>query len=105
MPLCRFQSFLPGESLTREPHRTVRGVFTEALTAMTDRLFPPMAQAAVPSDTSAGAHQRLFSMKDFLFAAVALAASIVPASAITVSAPANGAQLTSPFTLTASASS
>jgi hypothetical protein len=43
-------------------------------------------------------------MRNFFFAAVALAASIVPASAITVSAPASGAQLTSPFTLTASTS-
>jgi chitobiase/beta-hexosaminidase-like protein len=60
-----------------------------------------MAQAAVPSDTSAGAHQRLNLMKNFLFFAVALAASIVPASAITVSSPANGAQVTSPFTVTA----
>jgi hypothetical protein len=43
-------------------------------------------------------------MRNFLFAAVAFAASIVPASAITVSAPANGAQVTSPFTVTASTS-
>jgi hypothetical protein len=104
MPLCKFQSCLRSESPMREPRRTVRGVFSEALTALTNRLFPPVAQAAVPSDTSAGAHQRLIPMKNFLFAAVAFAASIVPASAITVSAPANGAQLTSPFTLAASAS-
>lgn len=41
-------------------------------------------------------------MKTLLSAALVLVGSIVPASAITVSTPANGAQVTSPFTLIAS---
>lgn len=41
--------------------------------------------------------------KIYLFAALALAAASVPASAITVTSPANGAQVSSPFSLIASA--
>lgn len=43
-------------------------------------------------------------MKKFLFAALALVGCTAPIQAITVSTPSNGAQLTSPFTLTASTS-
>jgi hypothetical protein len=43
-------------------------------------------------------------MKEFFFSALALAALAVPASAITVTSPANGAQVTSPFNLVASTS-
>ena len=42
-------------------------------------------------------------MKAYIYTLLALAASVVPASAITVTTPANGAQVTSPFTLIASA--
>jgi hypothetical protein len=40
-------------------------------------------------------------MKPFVFSFLALVAGIAPASAITVTSPANGAQVTSPFTVTA----
>jgi hypothetical protein len=42
-------------------------------------------------------------MKTFFLAAIALSASTLPATAITVSTPANGAQVSSPFIVTASA--
>lgn len=41
-------------------------------------------------------------MKTFAFSIIALVASTVPVSAITVTAPVDGAQVTSPFTVTAS---
>lgn len=43
-------------------------------------------------------------MKAYIYTLLALLFSAIPASAITVTTPANGSQLTSPFTLTASAS-
>ncbi len=79
-------------------------------------LFPPKAPAAAARDTSARAHHlsALF-MKILACAALALTACTMPTlsaistasaatatSAITVTTPANGAQVTSPFTLTAS---
>jgi hypothetical protein len=67
-------------------------------------LFLPMAPAAVTRDTKAGVHHpRVFFMKILTLAAVACAACTMPmTSAITVTTPANGAKVTSPFTLTAS---
>lgn len=52
--------------------------------------------------TSSDILNRGKSMKTFAFSIIALVASTVPVSAITVTAPVDGAQVTSPFTVTAS---
>ena len=76
-----------------------------AVTGKLERLIASMAPSRATNQGNAA--QIIFrgqSMKKFFCFFLALAASSFPALAITVQAPGNGAQLTSPFTLTASTS-
>jgi len=67
-------------------------------------LFASIAHAAATFKRSARSHinRRGRSMKSSLYPILAFVAGIAPAYAITVTAPASGTQLTSPFTLVAS---
>jgi hypothetical protein len=80
------------------------GLLSRDLTAKVCPLLAALAQGAATTKT----HARLpiatrgKSMRTFFLSSLALAAVSVPASAITVYTPANGAQVSSPFKLTAS---
>jgi hypothetical protein len=75
------------------------------MTGKTERLIASMAPMRATNHSIAA--QIIFrgqSMKNFFCFILALAAASTPALAITVQTPANGAQVTSPFSLTASTS-
>jgi hypothetical protein len=84
----------------------IERISLRVMTAMANRLSASGAQAAARANTNASSPITIrgISMKTFFFSVLALAAVTVPASAITVKTPANGAQVSSPFQLTASAS-
>lgn len=81
--------------------------FANAVTKMADKLSALVAHSLVTANknTSSDILIRGKFMKSFAFSVIALVASTIPVSAITVTAPEDGAQLTSPFTVTASATS
>jgi hypothetical protein len=87
--------------------RRIVQTFANAMTTVASSPFERVAQAATTRKKFARTEiiTRGRPMKTFICTLFALAAGIVPASAITVTTPQNGAQLNSPFSLVASTES
>jgi hypothetical protein len=92
---------------SREEYAAKAPTFANAVTKMADKLAVLVAKSLVTANKydSSDILTRGKSMKTFVLSIVALIAGTVPASAITVTAPVDGAQVTSPFTVTASTTS